>query len=55
MSDVAWYTLPLDVQEWLSDTYTREGISAWLGSYVTGDEAHKAHLIRLARTPSGGT
>ena len=53
-----WQTptgVPPDVLVWLANTYTEQGIEIWCKSYRNGDAEHKAKLIRLARTPDGGT
>lgn len=53
---VSVYTpVPDDVLTWLMDTYTHEGQAIWLAAYDKADEARRAHMVAIARTPEMGT
>jgi hypothetical protein len=47
--------VPTDVRAWLEETYTAEGVRMWLRAFRRSDTGHRERMLRLARTPSGGT
>ena len=47
--------VPPDVADWLAETYTPEGQAIWRKAYRAADDAGRARMVRIARTPSGGT
>ena len=50
-----YFDLPDDVCDWLDDTYDEEGVGIWLHAYIKADQAGRERMVRIARTPSGGT
>lgn len=47
--------VPSDVCDWLDETYTPDGVGIWLLAWAKADEAKRAHMIAVARIPSGGS
>lgn len=47
--------VPSDVCDWLDETYTEEGVGIWLLAWSKADEAKRAHMVAVARIPSGGS
>jgi hypothetical protein len=47
--------IPPDVLVWLAETYTERGVEIWKRAYRDANAARRKHMIRMARTPDGGS
>lgn len=55
MTRPGWEGVPDDVRSWVEETYKPAGVAIWLAAFRAADPPHQERMIRLARTPDGGT